>query len=184
MDEIAATSPEEDPVFDKVQKSVTESLLLELESKARNAEPSTKLLFKQLKRKIPRDLDLQTLSIHDEIFAKIDCLECANCCRSLGPRITDNDIQKLSKALKIKPGQVIDSYLRLDEDGDYVFQQMPCPFLMNDNYCLIYESRPKACREYPHTNRKRFEQAFSVTIKNVYTCPAVYLIVEKLKTIY
>jgi hypothetical protein len=183
MNDTASATPEE-LISGKGSKSHTESLLLELESKARHAEASTKLLFKQLKRKTPRDLDIQTLYIHDEIFEKIDCLECANCCRSLGPRITDNDIQKLSKALKIKPGQVIDSYLRLDEEGDYVFQQMPCPFLMNDNHCMIYESRPKACREYPHTNRKRFEQAFSVTLKNTHICPAAYLIVEKLKTIY
>jgi len=179
MNEVSKTAPDHGNA-----STFTGSVLSNLEYNARLAEPSTKLLFKQLKRKKPRDLDTQTLTLHEEVFEKIDCLACANCCRSLGPRITDNDIQKLAKALKLKPGKLTELYLKLDEDGDYVFQNMPCPFLMDDNYCMVYDSRPKACREYPHTNRKRFDQAFSVTLKNVYTCPAAYLIVEKLKLIY
>jgi hypothetical protein len=44
---------------------------------------------------------------------------------------------------------------------------------MPDNYCMVYESRPKACREYPHTDRKKFAQLLSLTEKNLDTCPAV-----------
>ena len=65
------------------------------------------------------------------------------------------------------------AYLKIDEDGDYVFQSMPCPFLQTDNYCMIYEDRPKACREYPHTDRKKMKQLFKLTLKNSSCCPAV-----------
>ena len=72
-------------------------------------------------------------------------------------------------------------YLRIDEDGDKVFQTMPCPFLGSDNLCSIYEVRPKACREFPHTDRKKIYQINNLTLKNTVTCPAAYLFVEKLR---
>ncbi|TFU87440.1 YkgJ family cysteine cluster protein [Dysgonomonas mossii] len=125
-------------------------------------------------------MDTIVQQLHDEVFEKIDCLTCANCCRSLGPAIYDKDIERMAKALRIKPSEVVSSYLRIDEDGDYVFKSMPCPFLMNDNYCSIYESRPKACREYPHTDRKNFEQIYKLTVKNTSTCPIAYEVLCKL----
>lgn len=48
-------------------------------------------------------------------------------------------------------------------------------------YCSIYEDRPKACREYPHTDRKKFYQIHALTIKNAETCPAVFHTLEQLK---
>jgi Fe-S-cluster containining protein len=125
--------------------------------------------LKQLKK-----MDCEIHQLHDIYTEKIDCLQCGNCCRTLGPRITDNDIRKMAKGLNMSPSKVLDTYLRIDEDGDYVFIKMPCPFLMPDNYCIIYENRPKACREYPHTDRKKFYQVYKLSIKNAYTCPIAY----------
>jgi len=123
--------------------------------------------------------------IHEQhaIFSReYDCLKCANCCRTLGPAVYDKDIERIAKGLKIKPVDVISKYFKCDEEGDYVFQSMPCPFLMHDNYCAIYEFRPKACREYPHTDRKRFSQIVMLSLKNTYTCPIVYEVIEKIKS--
>lgn len=75
----------------------------------------------------------------------------------------------------------MDQYLRKDEDGDFVLQSVPCTFLDQDNYCMIYDARPKACREYPHTDRKKFQQISNLTLKNVAICPATYRIVEEMK---
>ncbi|MDD5184618.1 MAG: YkgJ family cysteine cluster protein [Paludibacter sp.] len=125
-------------------------------------------------------MDLQVHALHDKISKRTDCLSCGNCCRTLGPRITDKDIDRMAKTLRIKTSEVMAKYLRVDEDGDTVFQSMPCPFLGADNYCAIYESRPKACREYPHTDRKRFYQVYELSIKNAYTCPIVYEVLEEL----
>ena len=125
--------------------------------------------LKQLKK-----MDCEIHQLHDTYTEKIDCLQCGNCCRILGPGITDNDIRKMAKGLNMSPSKVLDTYLRIDEDGDYVFIKMPCPFLMPDNYCIIYENRPKACREYPHTDRKKFYQVYKLSIKNAYTCPIAY----------
>ena len=140
-----------------------------------------KAFFKQLKRRKLKNLDLIVHELHDEVFNEIDCLDCGNCCRDLGPRITDKDIAKLSAFLKMRDADVVESYLKIDEDGDYVFKEMPCPFLGADNYCFVYESRPKACREYPHTDRKKFIQLLNLTLENSKTCPAVIEIVERMK---
>lgn len=128
-----------------------------------------------------RELDDTVHALHQAVFKRIDCLDCGNCCRTLGPRLTDKDIERMAKALRMKQPDFIAQYLRIDEDNDYVFQSMPCPFLGNDNFCFIYENRPKACREYPHTDRKKFYQIHSLTIRNASTCPAVYQILEQLK---
>ncbi len=119
-------------------------------------------------------MDNQVHALHKEASERIECLQCANCCKSLGPAIYDKDIDRMAKALKMKPSEVVKNYLRVDEDNDYVFKTMPCPFLMPDNYCSIYESRPKACREYPHTDRKNFVQIYKLTVKNTYTCPIAF----------
>ncbi|MBG6128649.1 Fe-S-cluster containining protein [Aquimarina sp. EL_43] len=149
---------------------------------AKDKHNENKKFFAKLKKKSPKQLDYIMQELHDEEFSNTDCLECANCCKTTGPLFTDKDVDRISKFLKIKPRQFEDQYLRTDEDGDLILQQTPCTFLGADNYCAIYEVRPKACREYPHTDRKKFQQISNLTLKNVAICPAAYNIVEKMKS--
>lgn len=146
---------------------------------AEKARPLFLQYYKKNKKRIAK-MDVEIRLIHEEILERIDCLSCANCCKSLGPAIYDKDIDRIAKALRIKPSEVVASYLRIDEDGDYVFKTMPCPFLMTDNYCSIYDSRPKACREYPHTDRRKFEQIYKLSVKNSETCPIAYEVLLRL----
>jgi Fe-S-cluster containining protein len=136
-----------------------------------------------LKKKNPANLDKLVHDIHAKVFLKTDCLLCANCCKTISPMITNKDIERISKRLKMKSSVFMENFLYLDADHHYVFNQSPCPFLMPDNYCSVYEQRPKACAGYPHTNRKKIYQLLDLTIKNTLVCPAVYEIVEILKTI-
>ena len=110
------------------------------------------------------------------------CLDCANCCTTTGPLFTDKDISRISKYLRIKPSEFVAKYLRIDEDRDYVLKSLPCTFLGTDNYCSIYNVRPKACREFPHTDRIKQHQLLKLTKKNMEVCPAVFTIIEKLRT--
>ncbi len=148
---------------------------------ARDAKAENERFFKRLKKKTPGNLDEIVHELHDEAFKTFDCLTCANCCGSISPMITDKDVERLSKSLRLKPSQVIEQYMHLDEEHDYVFNHAPCPFLMADNYCSVYECRPKACREYPHTDRRRFSQLLNLTLKNCEICPIVFMVVERLK---
>ena len=101
--------------------------------------------------------------------------------KNLFSLFTDKDISRIAKHLRTKPSAFTEQYLRIDEDNDYVLQSVPCTFLGTDNYCSIYEVRPKACREYPHTDRMKQHQLLKLTEKNVSVCPAVFQIIEQLK---
>ena len=141
----------------------------------------TSAFLKKLKKKKPKELDDFVHGLHIDAFSEFSCLDCANCCKTIGPRLIDKDVERLAKHLKIKPSEFMDQYVLMDEDGDMVFREHPCPFLLPDNYCLVYESRPRACREYPHTDRKRFYQILSLSHKNCETCPVVYEIFEEMR---
>jgi len=53
--------------------------------------------------------------------------------------------------------------------------------LQEDNTCAVYDVRPRACKEYPHTNRKNIQQILPLTVRNAEVCPAVYEILERLR---
>jgi len=143
-----------------------------------------KKLVAKLKRTKPKDLDAHAHRFHEEAFEKMACLHCANCCKTTSPIFYQKDIERAAQHLRMKPGDFLQKYLHMDEDGDFVLNEAPCAFLDAENYCTIYESRPTACREYPHTDRKRVYQVLDITEKNALICPAVFEIVEKLKSVY
>lgn len=138
-------------------------------------------VIKKIKRKSPKFLDDLLHKLHNEAFAQFSCLDCANCCKTIGPRLTNTDIRRLALHLKMKHAEFIKKYVTTDEDRDFVFNEHPCPFLADDNICLVYESRPKACRDYPHTDRKRFIQILELSHKNCEICPVVFEIFSELK---
>ncbi|PSG86094.1 YkgJ family cysteine cluster protein [Aurantibacter aestuarii] len=158
-----------------------DSTLQQLPKLAKDKHKENKTFFTKLKKKTPKNLDYIMQDLHDNEFKKTDCLTCANCCKTTGPLFTDKDVQRISKHFKMKPQQFIEQFLRIDEDNDYVLQSVPCTFLDADNYCSIYDVRPKACAEFPHTDRKKFQQISEITLKNMPICPAVFNIVEAMK---
>jgi len=156
-------------------------MLKQLPKKAKEKQTENKKFFAKLKKRPPKDLDYVMAELHEEEFERTDCLTCANCCKTTGPLFTNADIERIAKYFRMKPSQFIDAYLRVDEENDHVLKQVPCTFLGADNYCSIYDVRPKACREFPHTNRKKFHQISNLTLKNAAICPAAFNIVEEMK---
>ena len=156
-------------------------ILQQLPKEAKDKHIENKKYFDKLKKKTPKNLDYIMQDLHHAEFKKTDCLQCANCCKRTGPLFTLSDIERISKHLRQKPQQFIDQYLRIDEDKDYVLQSVPCTFLDTDNTCFIYDVRPKACREFPHMDRKKFQQITDLTLVNLSVCPAAFNIVEEMK---
>lgn len=150
-------------------------------ARSKDNQSKIKVFLSKLKSKKIKNLDKLFHDLHDEVFDEINCLDCAGCCSTISPIVTDNDIARMAKYLRMKPSQVVDQHLYIDSDNDYVYRQTPCPFLMNDNCCCIYEARPRACREYPHTDRVNMHQILNLTYKNALVCPAVALVVERLQ---
>ncbi len=142
-----------------------------------------KRLLKRLKDKDPRKVDDAFHEAHEHAFREINCLSCANCCKTTSPIFYQSDIERAARAVRMKPGAFIEKYLRVDEDNDYVLKASPCAFLDNENYCSIYDDRPRACREYPHTDRKKMVQITDLTYKNSLVCPAVFDMLEQLRRV-
>ncbi len=146
-------------------------------------EKELKAAIKQLKLRPPKNLDEQFQDWHESAFEKIDCLTCANCCKTTSPMFFEKDIERLSSYLKLKPAQFIERYLFLDTDGIWALKTSPCPFLGIDNYCSVYDYRPKACREFPHTNHRKMHTHLHLIPHNIKICPAVVEIAKKLMSI-
>jgi len=153
------------------------------QKKADKDKTGNRQFLSKLKQAKPRKLDEAFQAAHDEVFEEMNCLHCANCCKTTSPIFKQKDIENISKRLRITPSAFIQKYLHVDADNDYVLNSSPCPFLDAENYCLVYDDRPAACKEYPHTDRKKIIQLLDLTYKNTFVCPAVLEIVERLKTV-
>jgi hypothetical protein len=159
-----------------------EKRLSTLPKLAKEALPENRKYFKMLKKRTPKNLDVVMKELHEDEFKKTDCLSCGNCCKTTSPIFIEKDIQRISKHLRMKERDFINQYLERDSDDFMVLKTSPCSFLdTSDNSCFIYDVRPKACSEYPHTNRRKFIQITDLTLTNTEICPAVYSIVENLK---
>lgn len=135
-----------------------------------------------LKRADKNKVLKQLPDLHEEAFEKVDCLQCANCCKNYSPRFKTPDIKRISKHLRMKEGVFIETYLRLDEEGDYVVKSKPCPFLGAGNYCDIYDVRPSDCERFPYTNEDVILKRPQLTLKNSTFCPITYYVLEKLSS--
>lgn len=122
----------------------------------------------------------QLPQLHEKAFEKIDCLTCTACCKNYSPRFKTPDIKRISKFLGLKESVFIDTYLNLDDEGDYVVKKIPCPFLLSDNVCSIYEVRPSDCERFPYTNEDVLLKRINITLKNSSFCPAAFEVLENL----
>lgn len=160
-----------------------DSRLQDWKRKAVSKQKENRQFLQKLQHKKGKGVEKFLPDLHEEAFSHIDCLKCAGCCKTISPRFKTPDIKRISRHLGLKESVFIETYLRLDEDGDYVVKSVPCPFLGADNYCGIYEVRPGDCRNYPYTDSREFVKRPHTTYLNSTICPAVYYVLERLKEI-
>ena len=156
---------------------MTGDLLKNWEKKSKERQ---KIYKNYLQRASKNTVLRQLPDYHEEAFSKVDCLQCANCCKNFSPRFKTPDIKRLSKLLRMRESDFIETYLKVDEDGDYVANTSPCPFLGADNYCSIYEDRPSDCRRFPYTDEDVIYKRQPLTLKNSSFCPITYYVLERL----
>ena len=138
-------------------------------------------LYKNFLLKANKNVVLKQLTdLNEEAYSKIDCLDCAACCKNYSPRFKTPDIKRIAKYLDLKEGVFIEKYLHLDEEGDYVVKTKPCPFLGDDNFCSIYDVRPSDCARFPYTDEDVLIKQPHLTQKNATFCPIVFYVLEKL----
>ncbi len=158
-----------------------ENLIQSWKQRSSNSRKAQKKFIRHLEQYRGKHLDTLADEIHEEVFSKVNCLDCANCCTSIPPIVNKTDTARIAKELGMKPAAFAEKYLTVDEDNDTVMNQSPCPFLLENNECFIYAFRPKACREYPHTNNREFSKNLSYHAPNAMYCPAVFYILEEMK---
>lgn len=137
--------------------------------------------FRQYLQRADKNKVLKQLpELHEEAFRQVDCLSCAACCKNYSPRFKTPDIKRISRHLGLRESELIDTYLKVDEEGDFVVRSTPCPFLGSDNFCSIYEVRPSDCARFPYTDEDVIVRRQQLTLKNSTFCPAVFFVLDKL----
>jgi uncharacterized protein len=138
-------------------------------------------LYRQYLQRAKKNEVLRLLpDLHEEAISKIDCLQCANCCKNYSPRFKTPDVKRISRHLGMRESEFIDAYLKVDEEGDFVVKTLPCPFLGTDNYCTIYDQRPSDCQRFPYTDEDVIIKRPALTLKNSGFCPITYYVLEGL----
>ncbi|MBL0103938.1 MAG: YkgJ family cysteine cluster protein [Bacteroidetes bacterium] len=168
----------EEPMFTK--SKIKDPISYMKAAKRKNKKKYTTFL-KGLQRRKLRGLDALAIALHKKAFKAVDCLACANCCKTMSPTYKKADVKRISKHLGMSFSQYYEKYLYKDKSGDYMNTQGPCQFLRKDNKCSIYPVRPKDCSGFPHTQNRDFKLYIAGThIQNMEYCPATMYIVENM----
>lgn len=152
------------------------------ENAARDEERNFRFLRSLKLVSDPDRIDSLAGELHEEVFASIDCTRCANCCKTIQPNFTEEDIDRIATHLGTSPQGLIAAHLEIDpEEGGHRTRVTPCPFLGQDDRCTIYKVRPQACREFPHTDKDGFTRRVYQHTANTLSCPAAYHVVKQLR---
>jgi len=157
---------------------VSERLIYQWQSQKNNPS-KIKPSLEKLKRLKSKSTISAAEEIHHEVFEEMDCLQCANCCKSIPPIVSSRDCKRIAQSIGMQKSDFEDQYIIIDEDGDRVINTSPCPFLESDNKCSIYDVRPTACRQYPHSDEMNFFKHLSLHKRNAKYCPALYEIIRR-----
>lgn len=88
-----------------------------------------------------------------EVQDHIDCTACANCCRYSIVSVNKTEIENIAQYLGISKDEVVRLYTDPDPDASALrtlrSSKEGCTFL-DHNCCLIYDARPRVCRDFPH----------------------------------
>ncbi|HTE07914.1 MAG TPA: YkgJ family cysteine cluster protein [Flavitalea sp.] len=141
-----------------------------------------KRFLSRLEKNPPRGLDKLAVESDMQMWMETDCLSCANCCKTMSPTFTRQDLIRISAHIGMSVEDFKLKYLYKDKQGDWINKSQPCQFLnLNDNKCSIYSVRPKDCSGFPHHTRKRMVDYMHVFKQNIEYCPATYRVIELMK---
>ncbi len=150
--------------------------------KAGKNKKTLRAFLTRLKNKTPKGIDSIAATIDKEVWKEVDCLACANCCRTMTPTFTTEDIKRIASHFKQTPEQFKKKWLYKDKGGDWMNKQTPCQFLdLKTNYCSIYSIRPADCAGFPHLTKKKMVDYMHVHQQNIEYCPATYVMVTKMQ---
>lgn len=156
--------------------------LRSFKQKVRHHQKKLKRFLGKIEKNPPRGLDTIAEKIDAEVWKEVDCLSCANCCKSMTPTFTKKDIKRIAEHFEITPPEFKNKWLIYEKsDNDWINKKQPCQFLnLGTNMCSIYEVRPSDCAGFPYLKKKKMVEYIHVHQQNIEYCPATYKMVEKM----
>jgi Fe-S-cluster containining protein len=123
--------------------------------------------------------------IAEGIEEQIDCTECANCCKVATVEVSERDVERLAKYLRIPPAKFVAEYtVESEEEGRILRrdERTGCIFL-DGRDCTVYEARPDICQRFPHLVRGGGSIASRMWqfVDRACYCPIVYNSLEAFK---
>jgi Fe-S-cluster containining protein len=123
--------------------------------------------------------------IAEEIEGQIDCTQCANCCKVATVKLSERDVERLSRHLRVQPDRFLAEYTADSEEEGRILRRDPasgCVFL-NGHDCTVYEARPDICQRFPHLVRGTGSIASRMweLVDRACYCPIVYNSLEAFK---
>ncbi len=117
---------------------------------------------------------------------QIDCTACANCCRATQVSLSDLDVGAIARYLGIEPREVIRQYTIPDPEdsrGRVLRQTKSGCIFLDQNLCMVYEARPRACRDFPHLagGGRSLGGRIPSIFKRAGMCPIVYNVLDAYK---
>jgi len=134
------------------------------------------------------ELDRAVEAALREAMARVDCVECHNCCQEHQPQATDEELVLMAQAM----GVALDEFIRLYTietplanrlvarvGGTRPSEGVCC--MLDHGSCIIYSGRPWGCRVYPYhlgsgvrDNVGELKEAYRI-------CPAVRIALAELR---
>ncbi|ACV62148.1 protein of unknown function UPF0153 [Desulfofarcimen acetoxidans DSM 771] len=108
----------------------------------------------------------QVFKALEEVYNEIPSLKCGRCgqCCADNPRISlleyINIYKYVRDSLKFHWAEIVDKCIT-NYFLDLVEPSLNCPFLGEDNQCMIYQIRPFNCRVFGHKSKEEFEMDFT-----------------------
>jgi len=123
--------------------------------------------------------------IAEEVEEQIDCTQCANCCRVATAKVSERDVERLARYLRITPAAFRAGYTTKSEEEGVILrrtEETGCVFLEGKE-CTVYDARPDSCQRFPHVVRGNGSIAGRMWefIDRACYCPIVYNALEAFK---
>ena len=157
--------------------------LVQIKVLGEKKRPENERFRRHLKARDHSDRILRRIA--ETIEERIDCTQCANCCRVATAKVSERDVERLARYLRIKPAAFVAQYTAEDEEEGTILrrtEEAGCVFL-SGNECTVYDARPDSCQRFPHVVRGNGSIASRMWefIDRACYCPIVYNSLEAFK---
>ena len=166
---------------EKEKPAALEINLEKIKREATEKREENEAFRQRIKRLKSPEFDALIHETASDVYTRIDCTRCGNCCKVLQPAIVEEEVPRLALKKNCSSEEFIDNFLELAETKDhFVMRKSPCVFL-SELKCTIYTDRPSSCADYPHLLKEDQKFRMRRVLNHYGSCPIIYHVIEILK---